>query len=259
MKAAHRGSPRILAVAALAVLGICGAIVLVSAAPPPDLVGRSNWVLAGALPPATDFPADWRYSVSGPLGFAVPPEAEPGAWARDPAPVYLPARCGELPGLFTAASDHIAAVRAERPIGALRAARAETLDAAATGELTDPGPVTSFRLWTSADPAGLLAGYRTWLHDCGTYRVAATDPFSGAGQHRQVTTMIAPTPPSAGALAVLRTYTPDDGAAADPLTFAVRYYPVRGLMLETTTTLTGTDRELIARLADQTAERLAAL
>lgn len=240
-------------------LGICGAFVLVSAAPAPDLVGRSNWVLAGALPSTADFPADWHYSVSGPLGWAEPPDAAPGGWPRDPAPVYTPAQCGELPALFTATGSYIGYARAERPSAMLRADLVAPPDAAATGEQPDPGPIAYFQLTAPTDPASLLAGYRVWLAECGTYRVRATDPMSGATHDREVTTVLEEDPTAAEGLVVTRRYVPVGAGEAAAVTFAVRYYAVRGLLLETSTTLTGEDRELTARLADQAAERLQAL
>ncbi len=67
---AHRW-PRAVSVAALTVLGACGAALQMipprshTGASSASLAAQSDWALAGALPASADFPADWGYAVAG--------------------------------------------------------------------------------------------------------------------------------------------------------------------------------------------------
>lgn len=110
-------SPRAIGAISLAVLGACGAA-LVLTAPPANqaraaasLLSRSNWVLATALPASQDVPADWGYSLTGRLRRAVSPSTVPPAALPNTsrAAVYSPAGCGNIPKILDHSSADLAA------------------------------------------------------------------------------------------------------------------------------------------------------
>ena len=242
---------RAIAAIAAAVPGVCGATVLALPAPP-NLLSYPNWTLATTLPPRDAFPPDWDYSVHGFLGRAIPPAPAP---APPPTAVFTPPECGQLPALLTAPGTAAATVSGsypDHPDQILVARPATAYDANATGEIDRTGPQTRFTLWAVTDGPGLIADYRTWLHGCAGYRVAT------AGHRRTVTTEIrdAPVARVDTALAITRTFS---GAGAAPRSYRVEFHPVRGLLLECSTTLTGADGDEMLRLASPTLRKLRGL
>lgn len=144
-------SPRAIGAISLAVLGACGAA-LVLTAPPANqaraaasLLSRSNWVLATALPASQDVPADWGYSLTGRLRRAVSPSTVPPAALPNTsrAAVYSPAGCGNIPKILDHSSADLAAyVQIDRDVQVF--GQDAPLDAAATGESDERGPNARF-------------------------------------------------------------------------------------------------------------------
>lgn len=144
-------SPRAIGAISLAVLGACGAA-LVLTAPPANqaraaasLLSRSNWVLATALPASQDVPADWGYSLTGRLRRAVSPSTVPPAALPNTsrAAVYSPAGCGNIPKILDHSSADLAAyVQIDRDVQVF--GQDAPLDAAATGKAmsADPTPAS---------------------------------------------------------------------------------------------------------------------
>lgn len=171
-------SPRAIGAISLAVLGACGAA-LVLTAPPANqaraaasLLSRSNWVLATALPASQDVPADWGYSLTGRLRRAVSPSTVPPAALPNTsrAAVYSPAGCGNIPKILDHSSADLAAyVQIDRDVQVF--GQDAPLDAAATGESDERGPNARFALWAVADGPARIANYLDWLNRCGSYQV----------------------------------------------------------------------------------------
>lgn len=87
--------PRVVGAAALAVIGTCGALLMLVPSRSASLTSRSNWDLATALPSYGDFPADWNYTLEGAVRRAAPANnAAPGhPGAQAPPSVYVRAEC----------------------------------------------------------------------------------------------------------------------------------------------------------------------
>jgi len=248
------GRPRLCGAVALSVLAGCGAVVVVMPPRPESLHARSNWVLAGTLPPRDAFPDDWDYAVTGPLGWATPPDS-----TAAPAPseaVFTPAGCGNLPLLLTGPGTRGASVGVERNTDPMPRARyAGMPDAAATGEVDDPNPSAHFTLWAVTDGPALIRDYLGWLDGCGSYGVVAADMSHRGAHRRAVTTEVHSR--EAGALVLTRSFVP--AAGGDAITHHVGYYVVRGLLLECSTTMAGDAADLVLRQAAQTVRKLQAL
>lgn len=260
-------SPRAIGAISLAVLGACGAA-LVLTAPPANqaraaasLLSRSNWVLATALPASQDVPADWGYSLTGRLRRAVSPSTVPPAALPNTsrAAVYSPAGCGNIPKILDHSSADLAAyVQIDRDVQVF--GQDAPLDAAATGESDERGPNARFALWAVADGPARIANYLDWLNRCDSYQVTNHFLDGTVKNERTVTTEVEAL--SAGgadaAVAVTRTFTTADGR--DPSsTYHVAYYAVRGVLLECTSYLQGADLDLVRQLATRTVQKLRAL
>lgn len=251
---------------ALAVLGACGVLVLVI--PPraswlPSLEARSNWVLAGALPASNDFPADWGYSVSGPL-------QRTGVWdtvsSSTPQPgvpraVYAPAACRNIPKMLDHSGASFGPSVAVDRYTELRVNSAAFLDSDATGEPDDFGPRARLAVWVVPGGPARITDYVDWLGHCGSYHVTN---YAGDGKfksERNVQTVVEGRSASGdeAAVTVTRTFTPV-GNRKPPATYHVTYHAVRGVILECSIyQMDDPDRSLVQRRAAETLQRLRAL
>ncbi len=255
--------------AALAVLGTCGAAVVLTTprsiqgrAPSASLVSRSNWAIASALPASGDFPADWGYSLTGrlrraPSPSSVAPAALPSA---GPAAVYSPAACRSIPKVLDHSDADLAGyVQVDRYIQVF-VQDAPPADAAATGENREHGPNARFAIWAVADGPARIVNYLNWLDRCGSYRVTNHFLDGAVKNERTVTTEVKARGAGGAdaAVAVTRTFT-SAGSIEPSSTYHVAYYAVRGVLLECTIYLEGADLDLVRRLATQTVRKLRAL
>lgn len=252
---------RMFAAAALAVLAGCGVLVLLTPPRSAGLLGRSNWALADALPARADFPADWNYSVNGMIGWATPPS--PAAESADaPNPIiptveYTPARCGELPAALAGAGTESASVRVDTTPVAIAKARFYWRDSVAAGDPQDDGPTADFAILAVGETSDLVGEYLDWLKRCNSYGVSVHYPETQSDVDRLATTMV-DEPVEGAALTVTRSFR-DLGSGAESLSYQISYYPVRGLLLQCRTNMTGADAELVHRLAVETVRKLRAL
>ncbi|HEU0191080.1 MAG TPA: hypothetical protein VFR17_07410 [Mycobacterium sp.] len=260
---ARKTWPRAVGAVALVVIAACGALVLTTPAKRGSLVSRSNWSLSTALPPRSDFPADWDYSVSGLVGWAFPPSRSPqgAAATAGHAARYTPEACGDVPTILTGPGRYVAHVRADHDPDPWWIAKAVPPDAAATGETDEHGPTASFVIWAVDDGPALITDYLRWLRRCRSYQVAAEDPFTHETHERAVSTVIDKTSDghADAAVAVTRWFVTTGDGHAPSSTYRVSYYAVRGLLLECSTNVDGSGAEMVGKLAGQTVQRIGAL
>jgi hypothetical protein len=250
---------------ALAVLGACGVIVLTI---PPrahsstSLASRSDWVLAGALPASRDFAIGWGYGISAPLRRKPMPDnvmsstPEPGV----PRAVYAPAACTNIPKILDHSGAALAANLAVDRYTELVPHKARLTNADATGELGEVGPNAGLGIWVVPDGPARIANYVDWLGHCGTYHVTNYDGDGHVTNERTVKTVVEARSANGAdaAVTVTRTFT-TMGSSDPPATYYVSYYAVRGVILECTIFMDGTDRDLVQRRAAETLQRLRAL
>ncbi|KZS59800.1 hypothetical protein [Mycobacterium ostraviense] len=258
--------PRVVGGAALAVLGACGAALLVTAprsdTAPANLASRTDWDLATALPAGTDFPSDWGYSLTGRLRRAA--TADPGALTtaphQDPAAAYEPGSCGDIPEILDHAGGALAAYVQVDRYAQLFVQDAAAADFAATGEGREHGPNARFAIWVVSDAAARIANYLDWLGRCGSYRVTNYFFDGRVKNHRTVTTQVGVRSAAGADAAVTVTRTFTTIGSRDPSsTYHVTYYAVRGVLLECTIYMEGPELDLVQKLAGQTLQRLRAL
>lgn len=220
---------------ALLVIGACGlAWVLAGRADhTASLVGRPTWQLAGALPGAADFPADWGYTLAGNLG-RVTPLPVPAPQPPDDPDSYRPAECGQLTSID------------QMPGQVLGSAGAASVDVNLPGEDYQLGGKAHFYLYAVDDPAALIAAYTDWVGRCTRYRNVAANPSTGGIEYRDVTQ-------------VADTRLPDGADVGVSVNGSQMYYAVRGVVLQVWTNLEGADQTLIADLVARTTRKLRAL
>ena len=226
---------RVIAGLALLVIGACGLTWVLAERPDRtvSLMGRPTWQLAGALPSAADFPADWGYTLAGNLGrvTALPvPAPQPPA---DPDS-YRPAECGQFPSID------------QMPGQALGSTAAASVDVNLPGENYQLGHKAHFNLYAVDDPGALIGEYTDWVVRCTSYRNVAVNPSTGGIEYRDVTQ-------------VADTRLPDGVDFGVSVNGSRMYYAVRGVVLQVWTNLEGADQALIADLAARTARKLRAL
>ncbi|HEY9304214.1 MAG TPA: hypothetical protein VIO95_07985 [Mycobacterium sp.] len=245
--------PRMVGAVALAVVGACGAMLLMIPARSASLLSRSNWDLATALPSYRDFPADWNYSLQGTVRRQAPSSttASPPR-AEAPASVYAPADCGNVPkilGLYES-SRFAAVVRVNPSTDEIASATALSSD--------EPNLNARFIIWPVNDGPALIANYLDWIGRCGSYSVSSAEPGNQIADARTVTTTV-DTRSANDAVAVTRFSEETAGGQRPSSTYHVMYYAVRGILLECATNLNGSDIDLVKRLALQTLQRLRTL
>ncbi|CAM4349280.1 hypothetical protein MB901379_02680 [Mycobacterium basiliense] len=258
--------PYLVGAIALAVLAACGLVLLVTAPPSNsgsmNLATRSNWALATTLPASADFPADWGYSLTGRLQRASPADsamlsAPPNA---GPAPHYEPVACGSIPRILDHSGDALAAYVQVDRYAQLFVQDAPAAYFAATGEGREHGPNARFAIWVVPDASTRITNYVDWLSHCSSYQVTNYFLDGQAKNRRSVTAQVEErfATGADAAVAVSRTFT--TASSRDPaLTYHVMYYAVRGVLLECTIYLEGSDLNLVHTLATQTMHRLRAL
>jgi hypothetical protein len=258
--------PRVVGAAALAALGACGVVVLLiptRSKAPSSLASRSNWALAGALPPGRDFPADWGYGVSGPLrrtptpDNVVPSTPQPGI----PRAVYAPAACTNIPRMLDyAGGASMGPTMSVDRYTELQANSAALMDSEATGEIEEHGPRASMTIWVVSDGPTRIANYVDWLGHCGSYHVTNYDGKGGFKNERTVKTVVEARSADGAdsAVTVTRTFT-TIGNPAQSATYRVSYYALRGVILECQIFMEGPDRDLVQKRAVQTLQRLGTL
>jgi hypothetical protein len=258
---------------ALAVLGACGATLLVigprserakvSGASSTSLLSRSDWGLATALPTSADFPADWGYSLAGRLRRSAPSGTATSSVAPKPGPaaaVYTPSECGNVPKILNQSGAALAAyVQVDRSTQ-IYVQDAVPADAAATGERREHGPNSRFAIWVAPDSQARIASYLDWLRRCGSYRVVNYDHVSELKDERTVTTVVDARSADGAdaAVAVTRTFT-TSGSHDPPSTYHVIYYAVRGVLLECSIYMEADDADVVKQVAVHTLQRLRAL
>lgn len=258
--------PRVVGATAVAVLGVCGAAVLM-AAPCPDnapthLASRTDWALATALPASADFPSDWGYSLTGRLRRAATPDpsALNAAPRQDPSAVYEPGTCADIPKVLDHAGGALAAYVQVDRYAQLFVQDAAAADFAATGEGHEHGPDARFAIWVVPDTTVWVANYVDWLGRCGSYRVTNYFFDGRVKNRRSVTTQVGMRSADSADAAVMVTRTFATLGSRDPSsTYHVTYYAVRGVLLECTIYMEGPDLDLVQKLAGQTLQRLRAL
>jgi hypothetical protein len=177
-----------------------------------------------------------------------------------PAPTYTPAACGNVPKLLDHSGATLAAYLQVDRYTQLLVHEADPADGPATGETHGHGPNSRLAIWAVPDGPARIANYLDWLDHCGAYHV--TNYYNGGRvkNERTVSTEVQ-TPSASGADAaatVTRTFT-TIGSRDPASTYHVAYYAVRGVLLECTIYMEGTDVDLVKRVADQTLDRLRAL
>jgi hypothetical protein len=245
-----KGWPRVVGAVALVVLGACGAALVVIPSRPTSLISRSNWDLAKALPSDHDFPPDWNYALQGTVRRAAPKNdeasREPGV---RPTSVYAPADCGNVPkilGLYKTA-NFAALVHVDRSKDDVASATVLSSD--------EPEPNARFIIWPVPDGPALIADYLDWIGRCHSYSLSAVDPDGQVTDTRTVVTTV-DTRDGDDAVTVTRSTNDDQSPTAS---YHVVYYAVRGILLECATNWSGSDVDLVKRLAVETLNRLRGL
>jgi hypothetical protein len=209
------------------------------------------------LPSYRDFPADWNYALEGTVRRAAPANnaasRHPGT--QVPASVYTPAECQDIPkivGLYQTAR-FAAMVHVDRNTADIAEATVLSSD--------EPEPNARFIIWAVPDGPALIANYLGWLGRCGSYRITPADADRQVADDLTVTTTVeAPSADGAdAAVAVTRSSIVTAGRRSTSAPYHVRYYAVRGVLLECATNLEGRDIDLVKRLAAQTLQKLRAL
>jgi hypothetical protein len=239
--------PRAVGAVALAVLGACGATLLVVPSRSSSLTSRSNWDLATVLPSYRDFPASWNYELEGTVRRAAPAN---NAAPRHPA-VYAPAECGNVPtilGLYET-SRFAAMVRVDPSTDDIASATVLSSD--------EPNLNARFIIWPVPDGPALIANYLDWIGRCGSYSMSSAGPDNQTTDVRTVSTTV--DNHSADAVAVTRYSDETVGSQNPSSTYHVVYYAVRGVLLECATNLNGHDVDLVKRLAAHSLKKLHAL
>jgi hypothetical protein len=137
---------------------------------------------------------------------------------------------------------------------------ADPPDGPATGETHEHGPNSRLAIWTVPDGPARIANYLDWLSRCGSYHVTNYDNGGRVKNERTVNTEIQTRSASGAdaAAAVTRTFT--TLKSRDPAsTYHVVYYAVRGVLVECTIYMEGSDVDVVKRAAAQTLDRLRAL
>jgi hypothetical protein len=257
--------PRVVGAVAVAVLGACGATLLVvgprsdhGTASATSLLSRSDWDLATALPTSADFPADWGYSLAGRLQRTTPSSVAPKPGPA--AAVYTPAECGTVPKILNQSGASLAAYVQVDLQTQIYVQDAVPADAAATGERREHGPNTRYAIWTVPDSQARVADYLQWLGRCASYRVTNYDRGSELKDERTVTTVVDARSADGAdaAVAVTRSFT-TSGSHDPPSTYHLLYYAVRGVLLECSIYMDGGDADLVKQVAARTVQRLRAL
>jgi hypothetical protein len=242
--------PRVVGAVALAVIGACGVTLLVIPARPANLISRSNWDLATALPSSRDFPANWNYGLEGTVRRQAKPSttASRPRGAGAPTAVYAPADCGNVPtilGLYET-SRFAAIVHVDQSTDEVASATVFSSD--------EPDLNARFIIWPVPDGPALIANYLDWIGRCDSYSVSSAVPGNQITDVRTVTTTV--DTHSADAVAVTRFSDETAGTQNPSSTYHVMYYAVRGVLLECATNLHGSDVDLVKRLAAQTLQKL---
>jgi hypothetical protein len=261
--------PRALGAIALVLLGICGAVLLLtgpsSTRSSASLASQTNWTLATTLPKSSDFPQDWGYSLTGRLQRLTPNIPSPNGASSPPSPnpaaaIYEPAVCGNTPRILDHSGSALAALAHVDRYAQLFVQDAPPADAAATGESHEHGPNARFAIWVVPDGPAQVANYLTWLNQCGSYRVTNHFLDGEAKNRRDVTTSVETRSADGAdaAVTVTRTFVPI--ASRDPSsTYYVAYYAVRGVLLESTIYLEGAELDQVKQIAARTLQRMRAL
>lgn len=260
--ARDRPWPQVVGVAAVVVLGICGAVLLVRAPHDSSLASRTNWALATALPTSVDFPQDWGYSLTGRL------QRAPSTAAPSPTPTvstaaaaeYAPVDCGTIPHLLDHSGAALAAFVHVDRYAQLFVQDAPPADAAATGESHEHGPNARFAIWVVPDGPAQITHYLNWIGRCGSYRVTNHFLDGEVKNRREVATSVESRSADGAdaAVVVTRKFTPVTGR--DPASsYHVEYYAVRGVLLECTIYLEGVELQQVKGVAAQTLRKLHSL
>ncbi|WP_204815104.1 hypothetical protein [Mycobacterium riyadhense] len=271
MRSATAGQPwpRVVSAIALAVLGTCGLALLVTAPHPSraasstaSLASRTDWALATALPASADFPADWGYSLTGRLQRAAPSPAEALAAQPSPAPaaVYAPETCGSIPKVLDHSGGALAAYVQVDRYAQVFVQDAPPPDAAATGEGREHGPNARFAIWVVPDGPTRIASYLKWLDQCGAYRVTNYFLDGQVKDQRNVTSQVEARSADGADAAVTVTRTFTTIGSHDPSsTYHVSYHAVRGVLLECTIYMEGTELDQVKQIAFHTLTKLRGL
>ena len=260
--------PRVVGAIALAVLGACGATLLMTAPrsnhASASLASRTDWVLATALPNSADFPADWGYSLTGRLQRAIPSTTVASSPQPNPAPaaaaIYAPAACGSIPKVLDHSGGALAAYVQVDRYAQLFVQDAPPADAAATGEAREHGPNARFAIWVVPDAPARIANYLNWLGQCGSYHITNHFIDGQVKDQRNVTTAVE-TRSAAGAdaaVTVTRTFT-TVGSRDPSSTYHVAYYAVHGVLLECTIYMEGAELDQVKQIASHTLQKLGTL
>jgi hypothetical protein len=258
--------PRVVGAVALAALGTCGVTVLLTAPrqthTSASLASQSDWVLAGALPASGDFPPDWGYSLTGRLQRAAASTTVTSSPQSNPAPaaIYAPEACGSIPKVLDHSGGALAAYVQVDRAAQLFVQDAPPADAPATGEAREHGPNARFAIWVVPDGPARIANYLNWLGQCGSYHVTNHFPDGHVKNRRDVSTVVQARSAAGAdaAVTVTRSFTTIN--SRDPATtYHVAYYAVRGVLLECTIYMEGSELDQVQQIASRTVQKLGAL
>jgi hypothetical protein len=244
--------PRLVCAVTLTVLAACAVAVVTSPTQPASLRSLSNWDLATLLPSASEVPPDWNYSLRGDLHRVAATRGADSPPAVGTA--YSPSTCEPSAGIteFFDRTHSAASVHLDR-------------DTATIATVPDVGddeayPFAQIIIWALADGPTRIAKYTEWLHHCGSYRVATTDPLHHTPKTRDVTVAVDSPPPHGNdvALAFTRSTTRAASQPSGTTVAHVTYYWVNGVLLEYSTSMTGADSGLMNHVVAQTLQKLRA-
>ena len=247
-----RLGPRVPSAVALTVLGACAATIVASPTPPESLRSRTNWQLAELLPDSRDFPPDWNYSLSG-VVHRIAPGHTPRS-AAVPARDYVPPSCRPDPAIaeLDGGTGDAARVYVDRNTDEL--ARPHLLSE------ENPDPHAEITIWAISDGPARITKYVDWLDKCGQYSVSSLDPLQHTPRTSAVTATIDSPPSDSGgvALAFTRSSTQTAPKSGSAIVTHTTYYWVRGVLLESTTNLSGANRDVVNHVVAQTLQKLSA-
>lgn len=241
--------PRAVSAVALVVLGVCAATIVALPVHSDGLRSLSNWQLAGLLPAASDFAADWNYGLSG-----VVHRTAPAAGSAPAPPEYVPATCRPDPEIAELDRGAGGAARVYVDRDRDEIARAHYL-----GEEFDD-PHAEIVIWAVPDGVARIAKYVDWLHMCGRYTMKSLDPLHHTPRASAVSTTIDRQPGGGGesSLAFTRSSAPTAPVPGPAIVTHVTYYWVRGLLLQCSTNMSGADGDVVDHVVAQTLQRMRA-